>query len=95
MMSEVSSAANHSRIMWALADVVGLFSINVGPFSRNVGRDHRIFSANVVPNRRMLSGRPSYVLGPLQVGTDFAASLTQQTNIEAAATRVQSQGRRV
>lgn len=35
--------------MWALADVVGLFSIIVGPFSPNVGRDHRIFSANLGP----------------------------------------------
>jgi hypothetical protein len=56
-----------SRIMWVLADVVGLFSINEGPFSRNVGRRQRIFSANVVPNRRMLSGPAVYVLGPPQI----------------------------
>jgi hypothetical protein len=53
--------------MWVLADVVGLFSINVGPFSRNLGSDHRIFSANVVPNRRMLLGPAIYVCGPLHV----------------------------
>jgi hypothetical protein len=29
---------SRSRLMWFLADVVGLFSIIVGPFSRNVGR---------------------------------------------------------
>jgi hypothetical protein len=50
--------------MWVLADVVGLFSIKVGSFSRNVDQDHRIFSANVVPERRMLSGQTVYVLGP-------------------------------
>ena len=27
--------------MWVLADVVGLFSIKVGPFSHNAGRDYR------------------------------------------------------
>jgi hypothetical protein len=65
---ECRIAARHSRLMWVLADVVGLFSINVGPFSPNVGRDHRIFSANLVPKRRMLLGQAVYVLGPLQVG---------------------------
>ena len=53
--------------MWVLADVVGLFSIKVGSFSRNVGQDHRIFSANVVPELRMLSGQTVYVLGPPQI----------------------------
>ena len=57
----------HSRIMWALADVVGLFSNNECPFSRNVGRRHRIFSANVVPNRPMLSGGLVYVLRSLHI----------------------------
>jgi hypothetical protein len=33
--------------MWVLTDVVGLFSNNVGPFSRNVGRTGSMFSANV------------------------------------------------
>ncbi len=33
--------------MWVLADVVGLFSIIVGPFSRNVGPSASIFSANL------------------------------------------------
>jgi len=53
--------------MWALADVVGLFSNNVGPFSPNVGQRVRIFSANVGPNRPMLSGRGIYVLRSLQL----------------------------
>jgi hypothetical protein len=57
--------------MWALADVVGLFSIIVGPFSPNVGRRQRIFSANVGPKRRMLSGRAVYVIGPLHLQGDF------------------------
>jgi hypothetical protein len=38
-----------------LADVLGLFSANVVSFSRNAGQRPRIFSANLVPNRRMLS----------------------------------------
>jgi hypothetical protein len=53
--------------MWVLADVVGLFSVIVGSFSRNVGRHQRIFSAIVVPKRRMLSGPTIYVCGPLQI----------------------------
>ena len=64
---ECRIAARHSRLMWVLADVVGLFSINMGPFSPNVGRDHRIFSVNLGPKRRMLSGPAVYVLGPLQL----------------------------
>jgi hypothetical protein len=63
-----------SQIMWALDDVVGLFSINVGPFSRNVGRSQPIFSAIVGPNRPMLSGRPVYVLGSPQVPVDEPAA---------------------
>jgi hypothetical protein len=35
------------QLMWVLADVLGLFSIIVGPFSGNVGRGGRIFSANL------------------------------------------------
>ena len=35
---ECRLAALHSRLMWVLTDVVGLFSINVGPLSSNVGR---------------------------------------------------------
>src|SRR5215470_6725672 len=68
---ECRFAARHSRLMWVLADVVGLFSIIVGPFSPNVGRRQRIFSANLGPKRRMLSGRAVYVIGPLQLS--FAA----------------------
>jgi hypothetical protein len=56
--------------MWVVADVVGLFSINVGSFSRNLGRSVRIFSANVGQKHRMLSGPASYVLGPLQLPVD-------------------------
>ena len=64
---ECRFAARHSRLMWVLADVVGAFSIKVGPFSPNVGRDQRIFSANLVSKRRMLSGQAVYVLGPLHL----------------------------
>jgi len=35
--------------MWFLADVIGLFSINQGSFSFNVGQSARILSAKVVP----------------------------------------------
>ena len=65
--SECRIAAFHSRLMWVLADVVGLFSIKVGPFSLNVGQDHRIFSTNLGPKRRMLLGQAVYVLGPLKL----------------------------
>ena len=52
---------------WFLADVLGLFSINVGPFSRNVVPSDRIFSINLVPKQRMFSVPVIYVLGPLHV----------------------------
>lgn len=54
--------------MWFLPDVLGLFSNNVVPFSRIVGRSGRIFSTIVVPKTRMLSVPMIYILGPLQVG---------------------------
>jgi len=44
--------------MWVLADVVGLFSINVGPFSPNVGRRQRIFSAKLGPKSRCYRAGP-------------------------------------
>ena len=47
----------------AIFDVIGLFSINVGPFSRNVVQQGPIFSANVVPQPPMLSVPAIYVLG--------------------------------
>ena len=52
---------------WFLADVLGLFSINVVPFSRNVVPSARIFSINPVPKTRMFSVPAIYVLGPLQI----------------------------
>ena len=52
---------------WFLADVLGLFSINVGPFSRNVVPSDRIFSINLVPKHRMFSVPVIYVLGPLHL----------------------------
>lgn len=58
---------HRSPLMWVLADVLGLFSTKVGSFSVNVGPRHRIFSANLVPKRRMLSVPANYVLGPLQL----------------------------
>ncbi len=45
---------------WFLADVIGLFSINVVPSAR-------IFSINLVPKQRMFSVPVIYVLSPLQV----------------------------
>src|SRR5215831_13194881 len=79
---ECRSAARHSRLMWVLADVVGLFSINVGPFLPNVGRDHRIFSANLGPKRRMLSGQAVYVLGPLHVALRPLLGFLSETGIK-------------
>jgi hypothetical protein len=42
------------------ADILGLFSINVGPFSPNVVLRHPLFSINLVPKQRMFSGRYIY-----------------------------------
>jgi glutathione S-transferase len=53
--------------MWVRADVIGLVSINVGAFSQNVGRRGWIFSANLGPQLRMLSGPTIYVRGPLHL----------------------------
>jgi len=39
----------HSQLMWFLADVLGLFSVNVVSFSFNLGQSARIFSINLVP----------------------------------------------
>ena len=59
--------SSHSQLMWFLADVIGLLSINVGSFSFNVVPGPPILSANVVPKNRcnqflwfMLSGRYTY-----------------------------------
>jgi hypothetical protein len=60
---------DRSRLMWVPPDVVGLFSINVGPFSCNAGPRHQTFSADLGPKPRMLSGPESYVLGPLHLVT--------------------------
>ena len=57
----------HSRSLWFLADVIGLFSNNVVSFSRNVVLSSRLFSANVVRKRAMFLGQAIYVLGPLQL----------------------------
>jgi hypothetical protein len=46
----------HSQRMWVVADVIGLFSLNVVSFSFNVGQKARIFSINVVQKWPMLSG---------------------------------------
>jgi hypothetical protein len=57
-------AGSRSRLMWFLADVIGLFSINLGSFSFNLVSEARTFSANRVPKNGcnrvlglMLSGR--------------------------------------
>jgi hypothetical protein len=57
--------------MRSRADIVGPFSNNVVSFSNNVVLSGVLFSANVVPKPRMLSGRAIYVLGPLQIVRPF------------------------
>ena len=52
MLSVNQIRSSHSQLMWFLADVIGLFSINVGSFSFNLVPDARIFSVNVVPKNR-------------------------------------------
>jgi hypothetical protein len=55
--------------MWSSADVLGLFSTNVGPFSRNVVPSRPLFSINLVRKSGMFLGQAIYVLGPLQLRT--------------------------
>jgi|GEM_PF-6452137 len=59
--------SSRSDLMRFLASVVGLFSIILVSFSVNLAPIGQIFSADVVPNRRMSSRRAIYVLVPLQV----------------------------
>jgi hypothetical protein len=47
--------------------VVGLFSINVVPFSSNAVPGGRLFSINLVPEQPMFLGQRVYVLGPLHL----------------------------
>ena len=42
------SRFSYSHLMWSSPDVVGLFSINVVSFSRNVVLSDPLFSPNVV-----------------------------------------------
>lgn len=67
MGSVATEIAHGGRSMMSEVEPRKPFSIYVGPVSRNVGRDHRIFSADLGPNSRMLSGRPIYVLGPIKI----------------------------
>src|SRR3954453_2746824 len=60
------------------ADVIGLSSNNLVPFSPNVVLSTRIFSANPVPKKRMFSVPAIYVLGPLQVCWSGTAVLLSQ-----------------
>jgi len=53
--------------MWSRADILGLFSLNVVSFSRNVVLSDPLFSLNSVSKPRMLSVRADYVLSSLQV----------------------------
>jgi hypothetical protein len=57
------------------ADVLGLSSNNLAPFSPNVVLSTRIFSANPVPEKRMFSGPAIYVLGPLHLAIESQLSL--------------------
>jgi hypothetical protein len=54
-------------LMWSSPDVVGLFSINVVSFSRNVVLRDPLFSLNSVSKLRMLSVRAVYVLSSLHL----------------------------
>jgi hypothetical protein len=72
----VTTLAHHrhrSQSLWFLADVFGLFSNNVGPFSFNVVLGSPLFSANVGPKQRMLSSQAIYVLGPLQIAARISS----------------------
>ena len=51
-MGPLASPWLRSQLMWFLADVIGLLSINVGSFSLIVVPDAPIFSVNVVPKNR-------------------------------------------
>ena len=57
------AALNRSRLIWVLADVVGLFSIKVGSFSPNVGQKQRIFSANLGRKLRRYRAKPFMLSG--------------------------------
>ena len=63
--------------MWSSPDVVGLFSINVVSFSRNVVLSDPLFSLNSVSKPRILSVRADYVLGSLQLAAFIGMSLTK------------------
>jgi hypothetical protein len=52
-LEDSTQCRRRSHSMWVLADVIGLFSNNVGSFSRNVGQSVPMFSVNVVQKRRM------------------------------------------
>jgi hypothetical protein len=75
-LADLTVSTLRYRLIWVLTDVVGLFSVIVGPFSRYVGRRGRIFSVNLGRKRRMLSGPAVYVLGPLQI-----AGQTERINL--------------
>jgi hypothetical protein len=53
--------------MWVGADVFGLFSNNVGPFSSNVVSSGPLFSINLIPKPRMFLGQAIYVLRSLNL----------------------------
>ena len=61
--------------MRSSADVLGLFSINVVSFSRNLVLRGLLFSNNVVPKPRILSVRTVYVLSSLQLNVSESSSL--------------------
>src|SRR5208282_6836666 len=54
-------------LIWSSPDVVGLFSINVVSFSRNVVLRGLLFSLNSVSKPRMLSVRTVYVFSSLHL----------------------------
>jgi hypothetical protein len=65
--------------MWFRADILGLFSLNVVSFSRDVVLRVLLFSLNSVLKPRMLSVRADYVLSSLQLGSATRAPKRKPT----------------
>jgi len=61
------SNGTRAEVLWFPADVFGLFSNNVGPFSINLVPSGPLFSANVVREWAMFLGQAIYVLEALQL----------------------------
>ena len=67
--AEEKGHRRHARSLWFLADVIRLFSNNVGPFS-----------LNLVPKQRMFLGQAIYVLGPPHLRNVSRSASSQSRN---------------